>query len=92
MSLTLYCIGHLNIMAEFTPEPSCADPEDKNRLDIAAARQRIASLVSPLNAWQSCPIRDALDRVLHQDIISSIHVFSHGRLRYQQSRFSQGLE
>lgn len=77
MSLTLYCIGHLNIMAEFTPEPSCADPEDKNRLDIAAARQRIASLVSPLNAWQSCPIRDALDRVLHQDIISPIHVPSH---------------
>ena len=77
MSLTLYCIGHLKIMAEFTPEPSCADPEDKNRLDIAAARQRIASLVSPLNAWQSCPIRDALDRVLHQDIISSIHVPSH---------------
>ena len=77
MSLTLYCTGHLNIMAEFTPEPSCADPEDKNRLNIAAARQRIASLVSPLNAWQSCPIRDALDRVLHQDIISPIHVPSH---------------
>ena len=64
-------------MAEFTPEPSCADPEDKNRLNITAARERIASLVSPLNAWQSCPVRDALDRVLHQDIISPINVPAH---------------
>jgi molybdopterin molybdotransferase len=64
-------------MAEFTPEPSCADPEDKNRLTINAARERIASLISPLNAWQSCPIRDALNRVLHQDIISPLNVPAH---------------
>jgi len=64
-------------MAEFTPERSCADPEDKNRLSISAARDRIASLVSPLNAWQRCPIRDALNRVLHQDIVSPLHVPGH---------------
>ncbi len=64
-------------MAEFTPEPSCADPEDKNRLSISAARDRIGSLVSPLNAWQRRPIRDALNRVLHQDIISPLHVPGH---------------
>jgi molybdopterin molybdotransferase len=64
-------------MAEFNPEPSCADPEDKNRLSISAARDRIAALVSPLNAWQRCPIRDALNRILHQDIISPIHVPAH---------------
>lgn len=64
-------------MAEFTPDPTCADPEDKNRLSINAARARIATLVVPLNSWQRCPIRDALNRILHQDIISPIHVPAH---------------
>lgn len=61
-------------MSEFIPQPSCADPEDQNRLSIEAARQRIASLITPLTAWQRCPIRDALDRILHEDIISPINV------------------
>jgi len=64
-------------MSEFTPQPSCADPEDKNRLSIEAARQRIAALITPLTAWQRCPIRDALDRILHDDIISPINVPAH---------------
>ena len=64
-------------MAEFTPQPSCADPEDKNRLSIDAARQRIAKLVSSLTAWHLCPLRDALDRVLHQDIVSPMNVPAH---------------
>lgn len=64
-------------MTKFTPEPSCADPEDKNRLSIHDARARITALVSPLNAWQRCPLRDALNRVLHQDIISPMNVPGH---------------
>jgi molybdopterin molybdotransferase len=64
-------------MSEFTPQASCADPEDKNRLSIDAARQRIASLITPLSAWQRCPIRDALDRILHNDIISPLNVPAH---------------
>jgi molybdopterin molybdotransferase len=64
-------------MAEFTPEPTCADPEDKNRLSINAARARITTLIAPLNSWQRCPIRDALNRVLHQNIISPISVPAH---------------
>ncbi len=64
-------------MPEFTPQPSCADPEDKNRLSIAAARQRIADLITPLNGWQRTAIRDSLDRILAADIISPINVPSH---------------
>jgi molybdopterin molybdotransferase len=64
-------------MSEFTPQPSCADPEDKNRLSIDAARQRIAALITPLTAWQRCPIRDALNCILHDDIVSSINVPAH---------------
>ena len=64
-------------MTKFTPLPSCADPEDKNRLSIDAARQRISGLIQPINSWQRCPIRDALDHILYQDIISPINVPSH---------------
>ncbi len=64
-------------MSEFTPQASCADPEDKNRLSIDGARQRIAALISPLTAWQRCPIRSTLDRILHDDIISPINVPDH---------------
>ncbi len=64
-------------MSDFIPQPSCADPEDKNRLNIAAARQRIADLITPLAGWQRCPIRDALDRVLAEDIISPLNVPAH---------------
>ncbi len=64
-------------MSEFIPQPSCADPEDINRLSIDAARQRIAALITPLTAWQRCPIRNALDRILHDDIISPINVPAH---------------
>lgn len=64
-------------MSEFIPQPSCADPEDKNRLSIDAARQRIAALITPLTVWQRCPIRDALDRILHDDIVSPINVPAH---------------
>jgi molybdopterin molybdotransferase len=67
----------LRIMAEFIPQPSCADPEDKNRLSISAARARIATSIKPLSAWQRCPLRDALNRILHQDIISPIDVPAH---------------
>tara|TARA_B100000795_G_scaffold67848_1_gene46834 strand:+ start:1589 stop:2848 length:1260 start_codon:yes stop_codon:yes gene_type:complete len=64
-------------MSKFIPQPSCADPEDKNRLSIDAARERISALIKPLNSWQRYPIRDALDRVLYQDIVSPINVPAH---------------
>ncbi|MDO7596434.1 MAG: molybdopterin-binding protein [Pseudomonadota bacterium] len=64
-------------MSEFIPQNSCADPEDQNRLSIDDARQRIASLITPLTAWQRCPIRDALGRILLDDIISPLNVPAH---------------
>jgi len=77
ISNNLLLTGPLNAMSEFIPEPSCADPEDKNRLSISAAREHIRSLVKPLDAWQRCPIRESLNRVLHDDIISPITVPAH---------------
>ncbi len=64
-------------MADFTPAPSCADPTEPNQLSIAQARTRIADLCQPLNAWQRCPIRDALNRVLHDTITSPMQVPAH---------------
>ncbi|HEC58492.1 hypothetical protein LCGC14_0646090 [marine sediment metagenome] len=64
-------------MSEFISQPSCADPIEQNQLSIDAARQRIAALITPLTAWQRCALRDALDRVLDEDIISPINVPAH---------------
>ena len=61
-------------MSEFKPEPSCADPEDKNRLSIGQAREHISALVKTLDAWQRCPLRECLNRILHDDIISPLNV------------------
>lgn len=65
-------------MSEFTPQPSCADPFEANSLSVKQAQQRIANLVSQaVNAWEKCALRDALGRVLHHDIISTIDVPPH---------------
>lgn len=64
-------------MAEFTPQPSCADAQETNSLNVQQAKKRIFNLLSPLAAWETLPIRDALDRVLHQTIISPIAVPPH---------------
>jgi len=64
-------------MAEFIPQASCADPNEPNSLNVQQAQQRILNLVTPLDAWQKNPLRDALDCILQQDIISPIDVPPH---------------
>lgn len=64
-------------MAEFIPQPSCADAHEPSSLNVNDAQQRISKLVSPVTAWKKCPLRDALDHVLHQNIISPINVPPH---------------
>lgn len=64
-------------MAEFTPQPSCADAQDENNLSVLQAKQRISELVSPVTSWEKCALRTALGRVLNQNIISSIDVPPH---------------
>lgn len=64
-------------MAEFIPQPSCADPSEPNSLSVDAARERISSLISAITSWEKRPLRDALDCVLHQSITSPIQVPAH---------------
>jgi len=61
-------------MAEFTPQPSCADPSEPNSLSVTAARERIAQLLTPVSAWEKRPLRDALGKILNQAIVSPIDV------------------
>ena len=61
-------------MAEFIPQPSCADPSEPNSLSVSAAHERIAQLLTPVSAWEKRPLRDALDKVLNQAILSPIDV------------------
>lgn len=61
-------------MAEFTPQASCADPQETTSLSVGQARLRITQLIKPVTSWQKCALRDALDRVLHSEITSPIQV------------------
>ena len=64
-------------MAEFIPQPSCADPQEPQSLSVEMARQRIADLLSFQSASHKSALRDALGRVLAEDIISTINVPAH---------------
>jgi len=65
-------------MSEFTPQPSCADASEPNSLSVTQAQERIANLIQQaISAWEYCAVRDALDRVLHQPIISTVEVPPH---------------
>ena len=61
-------------MAEFTPQPSCADDVDHNNLTVEQARQRIHDLLSPISGWQKVSLRQALGQVLHQSVVSPSQV------------------
>ncbi|PHS24835.1 MAG: molybdopterin molybdenumtransferase MoeA [Methylophaga sp.] len=64
-------------MANFTPQPSCADAHEANSLSVAQATQRITDLIAPIKGSETRSLRDALDYVLHDEIISPINVPPH---------------
>lgn len=64
-------------MTEFTPQPSCADDHEPNSLSVSQATQRIIDLISPIKDSEVRPLREALDYVLHDEIISPINVPPH---------------
>ena len=59
------------------PQSSCADPEDKHRLSIEMARQAIEQQITAITDWHYCPLRDALNRVLAENIVSPLAVPAH---------------
>jgi molybdopterin molybdotransferase len=61
-------------MADFTPAPSCIDEQQANILTVNQAKEAISDLVIPITGWQKVALRDALDRTLHQPIVSPIDV------------------
>ena len=56
---------------------SCANDYDPNSLPVSRARELILSLIEPVRGRQRVFIRQALDRVLAEDVISPIDVPSH---------------
>ncbi len=58
-------------------QASCADDHDPNSLPVAAAMARIDGLVRPLTGYQRVALRQALDRVLAETVISPLDVPAH---------------
>jgi molybdopterin molybdotransferase len=56
---------------------SCIDGYDPDALPVDKARAAILACITPVSQTESLPIRDALGRVLSQDIVSSIDVPAH---------------
>ena len=64
------------IPSSSTPMPGC-DEFDPNATTVEQARLRILGMVKPVTETKSLPIREALNRVLAENVISSINVPSH---------------
>lgn len=64
-------------MSEFTPQPSCTDAHEPNSLSVSQATQRIRNLISPIIESETRSLRDSLDFVLHDEVISPINVPPH---------------
>ncbi|MET0065929.1 MAG: gephyrin-like molybdotransferase Glp [Candidatus Thiodiazotropha sp.] len=56
---------------------SCADPESPKTLSVDTARAQILSGLTPIEACERLALRDALNRVLAQPIISPVDVPGH---------------
>ena len=58
-------------------ELSCADDYDPNSMAVDKAREVIARFLHPVNASERLHVRNALDRVLGEDLLSPIDVPAH---------------
>lgn len=56
---------------------SCTDAEQPETLTVAAARERILASASPTSGTEKLALRDALDRVVAENIISPSNVPGH---------------
>ncbi len=62
---------------EIEKQPSCEDELNIGLLTVEEAQARILEGVTPVSATETLPVREALGRVLAQDIVSPIDVPSH---------------
>src|SRR3954467_13744047 len=56
---------------------SCLDGYDPDALHVDKAREAMRACITPISATQTLPIRQALGRVLAQEIVPSINVPAH---------------
>ena len=61
-------------MADFTPPPNCASLPHPTDMSVMQAGQRIFAAIKPVMAVETRTLKAALDCVLHQTVISPIHV------------------
>ncbi len=64
-------------MTEKASADCCSDGHEGPALLLADALQRILAEVRPVSGTETVPVRDALDRVLADDVVSAIDVPSH---------------
>ena len=64
-------------MTSLLTDLSCADDYDPESLGVARARQIILDLLAPIDGSERLPVRDALGRVLAEDVISTMNVPGH---------------
>jgi molybdopterin molybdotransferase len=58
-------------------QASCADDYDPNSMPVAKARAFIHQFLTPITGIARVPVRDALGRVLAEDIVSPVNVPAH---------------
>jgi molybdopterin molybdotransferase len=58
-------------------EASCADDYDPKSMSVVRAREFIAQFLSPVSGVLRVPLRDALGRVLAEDLVSPLNVPAH---------------
>jgi molybdopterin molybdotransferase len=59
---------------QIATDPSCMDDYDPNAMSVAQARMFIQQFLQPVTETEILPIRQSLDRVLAEDIISPSNV------------------
>ncbi|MEM7304084.1 MAG: gephyrin-like molybdotransferase Glp [Pseudomonadota bacterium] len=64
-------------MTKINYDPSCMDDYDPASMDAEIAQQHILSSVVPVHETETVAVRDALHRVVAEDIRSTINVPSH---------------
>ena len=60
-----------------SPQASCADEYDPESLSVQQAIERIYAMLRPIDSHEQLDIRSALNRVLGDDVTSTINVPSH---------------
>ena len=64
-------------MSSLAQTVSCIDGYDPDALHVDKARAAVLACIAPLTETQTVPIREALGRILAQDIVPTIDVPSH---------------